>query len=90
MNHNLIRFDDNKPCQCAFAYFLFSQEVFTFRATSFSEVKCYNPPLIPTGYSAFRDIIQLNLIYCPAAQDTAFNYMSQTHISLYKSHQLKQ
>lgn len=35
MNHNLIRFDDNKPCQRILDYFLFSQKVFTFEATSF-------------------------------------------------------
>lgn len=35
MNHNLIRFDDNKTCQCTLAYFLFSQKVFAFEATSF-------------------------------------------------------
>lgn len=35
MNHNLIRFDDNKTCQRTLAYFLFSQKVFTFEATPF-------------------------------------------------------
>lgn len=44
MNHNLIRFYDNKHCQCTLAYFFFSQKMFTLEITSFLKLNIKTHP----------------------------------------------